>query len=60
MHLHDCLLIRFTFALSQGYALLEFSEYDNAKKAIDELNGQDILGQKIKVDWAFVKPSRRV
>jgi RNA-binding protein 8A len=39
----------------QGYALVEFGEYDDALSAIKGLNGQQLLEQVINVDWAFVK-----
>jgi len=41
--------------MSQGYALVEFTEYDEANSAIKGMNGKDLLGQNIQVDWAFVK-----
>jgi len=39
----------------QGYALVEFEEYDDALSAIKGLDGQPLLDQVIQVDWAFVK-----
>ena len=43
----------------KGYALLEYESIDEAKKAIKELNGSEIAGKPIKVDWAFKKPPAR-
>merc|ERR1711881_600438 len=39
----------------KGYALIEFSTYKEAFMAKQELDGTEILGQQIYVDWAFVK-----
>ncbi|KAK8807260.1 hypothetical protein WA158_004019 [Blastocystis sp. Blastoise] len=36
-----------------GYALVEFSQFEEAKSAKEALNGDSILGQQITVDWAF-------
>ncbi len=38
---------------AKGYAFMEFEELKTAKKAIEEMNGKLLLGQEIKVDWAF-------
>ena len=43
----------------KGYALIEYQSMDEAKNAIKELNGSDIAGKPIKVDWAFKKPPSR-
>jgi RNA-binding protein 8A len=37
----------------KGYALLEFAELAEAEKAIEALNGADLLGEKITCDFAF-------
>lgn len=42
----------------KGYALLEYEEYDQAADAIANLDGTEIFGQKVSVNWAFKKPAR--
>ncbi|KAJ3417599.1 RNA-binding protein 8A [Chytridiales sp. JEL 0842] len=41
----------------KGYALIEYQTFKEAKAAIDELNGTDFLGEKIHLDFAFVRGS---
>lgn len=37
----------------KGYALVEFAEFAAAKDAMDRMDGQELLGSTIHVDWAF-------
>ena len=35
--------------------MIEYAEYDEAKAAIDGMNGKDILGQPVHVGFCFKK-----
>ena len=35
--------------------MVEYASFEHASEAIKELNGTDLLGQAISVDWAFTK-----
>jgi RNA-binding protein 8A len=42
----------------KGYALVEYETYEQAEQAIKELDGEDLLGLEIKVDWVFKKEKK--
>jgi len=50
-----CVLWLTSFLL-QGYALIEYALLDQATKAIENADGAELMGQKIQVDYAFVRP----
>ncbi|KAL1552961.1 RNA-binding protein y14 [Salvia divinorum] len=44
----------------KGYALIEFEKFEEAQRAISEMDGTELLTQIMHVDWAFSKgPFRR-
>ncbi|TIA93638.1 hypothetical protein E3P99_00020 [Wallemia hederae] len=40
----------------KGYALIEFEHYEQAKKAVDEASGTELLEQVVHADFAFSNP----
>mmetsp|Transcript_6693 Transcript_6693/g.20326 ORF Transcript_6693/g.20326 Transcript_6693/m.20326 type:complete len:149 (-) Transcript_6693:38-484(-) len=43
----------------KGYAFIEYETKQEAEAANKGMNGQVLLDQKLSVNWAFTKPSRR-
>jgi len=43
----------------KGYAFIEYETKQEAESAIKGMNAQVLLDQKLAVQWAFAKPSRR-
>lgn len=43
----------------KGYALIEFGSQKEAQGALDTMDGEAIMGQKVHVDWAFTEGPTR-
>ena len=43
----------------KGYCLIEYESLKEATDALEAMNGHDLYGQNLSVDWAFVKGARK-
>jgi RNA-binding protein 8A len=41
----------------KGYSFIEYGTQKEATEAVQQMNGTDVLGQPVRVDWAFSKPA---
>lgn len=41
----------------KGYALIEYATHEEAKSAVDNMNGQMVTEQPVKCDFAFIRGS---
>ena len=39
----------------KGYALIEYEKFEEAKSAVKQMNGKELLGQTVVVDFSFSK-----
>lgn len=39
----------------KGYALIEYNQKQEAKQAIEQMDGAEFMERKLAVDWAFLK-----
>ena len=38
---------------AKGYAFIEYEQRKDAEEAIESMNGKELSGKAIKIDWAF-------
>mmetsp|Transcript_34301 Transcript_34301/g.108125 ORF Transcript_34301/g.108125 Transcript_34301/m.108125 type:complete len:100 (-) Transcript_34301:62-361(-) len=43
----------------KGYAFVQYEDYQDARKARNEMDGYRFMDQEIWVDWAVIEPPRR-
>jgi RNA-binding protein 8A len=41
----------------KGYSFIEYGTQKEAADAVHQMNGTEVLGQAVRVDYAFAKPS---
>lgn len=39
--------------------MVEYEEFNDAQEALREMNGGEIYGKEVQVDWAFKKPPKK-
>ena len=38
---------------AKGYAFIEYEQRKDAEEAIESMNGKEVSGKVVKIDWAF-------
>lgn len=41
------------------YALIEYVDFKDASEALKGMNGAEVYGKAVAVDWAFRKPTKK-